>query len=109
MKQVSMLLFITSVSILACTSQTSNIDGTGGMSAAANNFLATISAMEKTKTQFSFDAQERYNWHYIPKDRKGILLGGLNKEQKKAAMNLLRTALSDTGYNKTIAIIQLEA
>ncbi|MEO6719967.1 MAG: DUF3500 domain-containing protein [Ferruginibacter sp.] len=79
------------------------------MAATANSFLGILSAEQKTKAQFSFEEQERYNWHYVPKDRKGISLGELNDAQQKAAFNLLRTGLSDTGYNKTIAIMQLEA
>jgi hypothetical protein len=79
------------------------------MSVAANKFLETLSARQKEKTQFSFDDQERYNWHYVPKNRKGISLNDLNDAQRKAGMNLLRTALSDTGFKKTVAIIKLEA
>jgi Protein of unknown function (DUF3500) len=109
MKPVAILLFIISVSFLSCRSQTNNSNISGGMSATANKYLETLSARQKAKTQFSFDEQERYNWHYIPKDRKGISLSELNDDQRKAAMNLLRTALSDTGYHKTIAIIELEA
>lgn len=109
MKPAAILLFIISVSFLSCSSQTNNSNISGGMSATANKFLETLSARQKAKTQFSFDEHERYNWHYIPKNRKGISLSDLNEDQRKAAMNLLRTALSDNGYNKTIAIIQLEA
>ena len=104
----TILVFLITVNFLSCHSQsTGNIPD--DMSAAANQFLETLSARQKAKTQFSFDEQERYNWHYIPKDRKGISLSDLNEDQRKAAMNLLRTALSDTGFNKTIAIIELEA
>jgi hypothetical protein len=79
------------------------------MSAAASKFLETLSARQKARTQFLFNEEERYNWHYIPKNRKGISLSDLNGDNRKAAMNLLRTALSDTGYTKTLAIIELEA
>jgi hypothetical protein len=54
------------------------------------------------------DDDERYDWHYIPKSRKGISLGELNSNQRKAAMDLLRTGLSDTGYDKAVAIMRLE-
>lgn len=109
MKPALILLFIISQSFLSCSSQTNNSNIPGGMSATANKFLETLSAPQKAKAQFSFDDQERYDWHYIPKERKGISLGELNTGQKNAAFNLLHTALSDTGYNKAVAIIQLEA
>src|SRR5258706_12849669 len=105
MKQAAILLFIISLSFLSCSSQTNNTNVPGGMSAAATKFVQTLSSSQKAKAQFSFDEPERYNWHYIPKDRKGISLGELNDSQKEAAFNLLHTALSDTGYNKAIAII----
>ena len=109
MKPAAILFLITSASFLSCSSQTNKSNLPSGMSAIANKFLETLSEAQKAKTHFSFSDQERYDWHYIPKTRKGISLGELNDEQKKAAFNLLRTALSDTGYNKARAIIELES
>jgi len=77
--------------------------------AAANTFLQSLSDDQRLKAQFNFDTEERYNWHYIPKDdRKGISFNELNEAQKKAAFALLHTALSDTGYIKATSIMQLE-
>lgn len=106
--KTTIFIFLMAGHFLSCRSQPAG-NMSNGMSGAANKFLETLSALQKTKTQFSFDEQERYNWHYIPKNRKGIALNDLNDSQQKAAMSLLRTALSDTGYNKTIAIMELEA
>jgi len=74
----------------------------------ANKFLQILSDSQRVKAQFSFNEEERYNWHYIPISRKGIPLRDLNDAQRKAAMNLLHTGLSDTGFNKATAIMQLE-
>ena len=104
----TIFVFLITVNFSSCHSQ-STVYIPDDMSAAASKFLETLSARQKAKTQFSFAEQERYNWHYVPKNRKGISLSDLSDNQRKAAMNLLRTALSDTGYNKTIAIIELEA
>ena len=79
------------------------------MTTAAVNFLQSLSASQKQKAQIAFDEEERYNWHYIPKERKGIPLKELNTTQYKTAMELLHTALSDTGFEKTTAVIKLEA
>jgi len=77
--------------------------------AAANTFLQSLSDDQRLKAQFNFDTEERYNWHYIPKDdRKGISFNELNEAQKKAGFALLHTALSDTGYIKATSIMQLE-
>lgn len=78
------------------------------MAKAAVIFLQSLSPAQKTKAQFEFTDSERYKWNYVPIDRKGIPLRELSSEQRKAGFNLLHTALSDTGYNKTIAITQLE-
>jgi len=76
---------------------------------AADKFIRTLSGEQKIKAQISFDQDERYNWHFFPKnDRKGIPLKELNATQRNAAMHLLQTALSDTGYEKTKGIIKLE-
>jgi hypothetical protein len=79
------------------------------MASAATEFLQTLSASQKAKTQFDFETEERYNWHYIPKSRLGIPMKELDAKQQKAAMALLRTALSDTGFTKTKSIMELES
>ncbi len=79
-----------------------------GMAAAANDLLKMLTAKQKNAIQFDFDDNERYNWHYVPKSRKGLALKELSEAQAASAMKLLRTALSDSGFKKTNAIIQLE-
>ena len=78
------------------------------MAKAAADFLQTLSAGQKDETLFAFDDSERYNWHYIPKTRKGLTLNEMDDKQRKAAFALLHTALSDTGFNKATAVMQLE-
>lgn len=78
------------------------------MAVSAAAFLASLSDEQKAKAQFAFSDEERYNWHFIPKERKGIRVGDLNESQLKLAMALLKISLSDTGYAKAAAIIQLE-
>jgi len=78
------------------------------MSTAAKNFLQMLSTKQKEKTMFRFDEDERYNWHFVPMDRKGIALKELTRDQRNAAMEMLHTALSDTSFKKTSDIIQLE-
>ncbi len=116
MKSIIIILLFITGSFLSCQSQSNNNNThtlpagkeLSGMSAAANDFLKTLSVQQKNKIQFDFDEKERYNWHYVPKSRKGVPLEDLEEAQRKAAMQLLHTALSDTGFEKTTAIIQLE-
>jgi len=78
------------------------------MSKAAIKFLQSLSPEQKAKAQFAFEDSERSNWNYVPIERKGIPLRELTTEQRKVGMDLLHTALSDTGFNKAVAITQLE-
>jgi hypothetical protein len=107
MNRIAILLLLVAGNFFSCSSQPTN-SVSGDMTTAAIKFLQMLSPAQKAKTQFTFVDSERYNWHYTPIDRKGIPLRELTAEQNKAGLNLLHTALSDTGFNKTIAITQLE-
>ncbi len=79
------------------------------MVTAANQFLQLLNSEQKNKALIAFDNEERFNWHYFPKnDRKGIALKEMNSSQREAAMVLLKSALSQEGYQKTKAVIELE-
>jgi hypothetical protein len=106
MRSIALLLVFASA-LQSCHSQVTK-DTKSGMSVVANEFLQSLSSKQRSMVQFKFDEDERYNWHFIPKTRKGIPLKELNSTQRKAAMNMLHAALSDTGFQKTTAIVQLE-
>lgn len=107
MNRTAFLLILFAANNFFCSSQPAG-NSPGDMRAAAMAFIQTLSTDQKAKAQFSFDNEERYNWHYVPIDRKGISLKELNAAQRKAGFELLHTALSDTGFTKTVAITRLE-
>ncbi|HET9744944.1 MAG TPA: DUF3500 domain-containing protein, partial [Chitinophagaceae bacterium] len=111
-KQAFILFAFLSQGWLSCHSQTDTKPrqntGRSDMAKAATVFLQTLSEKQKTRIQFQFDEEERYNWNYVPRSRKGLTLNEMTGQQIKDAFALLRTALSDTGFNKTNSIIQLE-
>ncbi|HTD85441.1 MAG TPA: DUF3500 domain-containing protein, partial [Candidatus Binatia bacterium] len=78
------------------------------MAAAANKFLGALGSQEKAKATFEFKDDERLNWHFIPKDRKGLPFKEMNSEQQQLAHALIRSALSQHGYEKTTNIMSLE-
>jgi len=78
------------------------------MSDAATSFLATLDAAQKAKVALDFNDKERFNWHFVPKARKGLSLGEMNAAQQKAALDLLRAGLSEKGYTKATLIRELE-
>ena len=78
------------------------------MADGANKFLASLSAEQKGKAVFAFNDEQRYDWHFIPRARKGLPLKELDEGQRKLAMEFLKTGLSSSGYKKATTIISLE-
>src|SRR5437016_3942833 len=78
------------------------------MAAAANNFLATLTTEQAAKASYSLNDNERFNWHFIPRERKGLPLKEMAPEQKHLAHALLSAGLSHRGYLKASTIMSLE-
>ena len=78
------------------------------MTAAARAALESLDEAQLEKARFPLDSEERFDWHFVPKARKGLPLGDLNEEQRDAVMALLMATLSEAGFSKTIDIIALE-
>ncbi len=78
------------------------------MGKAAQTFLGLLTPEQKAKATFSFTDDQRFDWHFVPQDRKGLPLKEMNDAQRKAAMSLLNSALSQNGYKKATSIISLE-
>ena len=84
-------------------------DASNEMATAANNFLAALTPEEKTKAVFEFADAERTNWHFIPRERKGLQIKEMTQEQRLLAQALLASGLSNRGYSKAVSIMSLEA
>lgn len=78
------------------------------MTHAAEDFLASLSEEQKAQATFSFDHEEKYNVNFVPIERKGLPLRDMSEDQRKKALGLLNTVVSDEGYRKATSIIQLE-
>ena len=78
------------------------------MTECANRFLNALDADQRGKATFPFDTDERMNWHYIPRERKGLPLRDMTPYQKHLASALLAAGLSQTGYIKAVTIMSLE-
>jgi hypothetical protein len=86
-------------------------DATVEMSRAANAFLAALTPEQKAKAAFTFESEAkgaRLDWHYIPRDRKGLPLKEMTEPQLALARALLATGLSEEGHKKADAIQSLE-
>lgn len=78
------------------------------MSYAANHFLQALTPEQKAKATYSFADAERVNWHFIPKERKGLPLKEMTQAQRHLATGLLASGMSSKGMIKATTIMSLE-
>lgn len=78
------------------------------MAGAARAFLATLDREQTAKAKLAFDVEERFNFHYIPRDRQGLPLKAMSPPQRQAALDLLRAGLSEQGFTKAETIRALD-
>ncbi len=78
------------------------------LSPLALTFLESLTDDLRKSAVFPFDHSERFNWHFVPRDRKGPTFHDFNENQKAAAMALMQASLGPAGNEKAKAIIDLE-
>ncbi len=89
--------------------QQARIELTQRMVDATNSFLASLTEFQRGKGVYAFDDEERLNWHFIPRDRNGVVYKSMDGSQRAAAQQLLQTFFSAKGYQKTEAVRALES
>lgn len=104
--------FLLSVAALTCAVSLGTAakahEGAQAMAEAAATWLGALDAEGRAKAVFSWDSEERGNWHFIPRERKGLSLNEMTPEQSHLAYALLSTGMSHSGYGKTLTIMSLE-
>ena len=78
------------------------------MITAAQTYLEALSDEQRKQTAFGYDDPERLNWHFIPRERKGVPLRELEGGALKTAHGLLRSGLSEAGYTQALSVMSLE-
>ena len=78
------------------------------MSDTAKAFLASLTPEQRALATFQFQDEQRFDWHFIPKPRKGLPLRAMTPSQKHLAQALLSAGLSQRGYIKASTIMSLE-
>jgi hypothetical protein len=106
----AMLLRLGAVVIgaILLTSAYHRLDSASVMTEAANRFLASLTPEQRAQATFKFDDAERVNWHFIPKERKGLPLLDMASHQKHLATALLSAGLSQQGFMKAVTIMSLD-
>jgi hypothetical protein len=78
---------------------------------AANAFLATLNDAERARASFDFAGPQRTGWSNLPTGifaRKGLRLGDMTARQREAALAVVAAALSRSGYEKVINIMNAD-
>ena len=78
------------------------------MTESAGRFLADLSPEHRTMAAMDFEDKERYNFHYIPRDRSGVPYRIMTSAQRKLAHAFLASGLSRQGMSKALEIMYLE-
>jgi hypothetical protein len=99
------------LSILVATALPAAVVATSpavNLAGAAQAFLATLDAGERRAASFPFNSEERLNWGYVPRERRGLAVGQMRPASREAAGRLLGAALSERGTRTVETIASLE-
>src|SRR5260221_9301523 len=108
MKHLLVRLAALSIGVILLTSAYHRLNSSTVMVQAARHFLDSLTPEELAKATFSFQDDERLNWHFIPRERKGLPLLEMTPPQRALAHALLAAGLSQQGYIKAVSIMSLE-
>ena len=78
------------------------------MTKAAERLMNTLNDGQKAKASFAYDDPERLNWHFIPRERKGLTIKDMEPSQRALTFGLLRTGVGTDGFLKATTIMSLE-
>ena len=79
------------------------------MSAAADAFISSLSADQRAKATFTFEDEQRLDWHFIPRARKGIPFKELDSTQRLLGNALMGAGLGQRGLIRAVTIMSLDA
>ncbi len=97
------------LSMNAFAHETSAPAAAARMAAAAESLLKSLAPEQHQRAVFTFEDHERFDWHYVPRQRAGLALKDMTADQRNLALAFLQNAMSPGGYRKATAIMALEA
>src|SRR5260370_6678881 len=74
------------------------------MTECAKRFLAALDADQRAKATFPFDSEERMNWHFIPRERKGLPFREMTPYKKHIAGTMLAAGQHLTGFIQAVIV-----
>ncbi|MEZ6059335.1 MAG: DUF3500 domain-containing protein [Planctomycetaceae bacterium] len=110
MKRLPVVVSLVAAAITALANRTCADDAQPGlqMAQAAQRFLESLDYSQRLRAEYAYDDPERINWHFIPRDRKGIGMWDLEGAALESASDLVRSGLTAAGYEKTLQVRSLE-
>jgi hypothetical protein len=78
------------------------------MADAAKAFWQSLTPDQQKTAGYKFDDAERFDWHFIPKPRKGLTIKDMTSAQRALAHALLASGMSQKGYVKAVTIMSLD-
>jgi hypothetical protein len=78
------------------------------MREAAQGLLTALGEDKTAMATFAFEDEQRFDWHFIPRARKGIPLKQLDPAQRLLATALLGASLSPAGLVRASTIMSLD-
>ena len=102
------VVFVLAAIVTATIAALQQPSPSSAMLASAQTFLQSLTAEQRQAAMFPFTGEDRFDWHYIPRQRKGVALKTMTPSQQNAASALLRSSLSEEGYDKAETIRELE-
>ena len=108
MKTLALRILAMGIATILLSAAYSRMHTPAVMAETAKAFLNSLDAEQRARATFQFQDEERFDWHYIPKERKGLPLKEMNSAQKHLAHALLSAGLSQRGYIKAVSIMSLD-
>ena len=78
------------------------------MKGAADTFLKSLTPDQRVKAVFTFEDEQRFDWHFIPRLRKGLPFKELDRRQRDFGKALIGAGLSERGLAKALNIMSLD-
>lgn len=75
---------------------------------AARAFLDSLDEAQRKTAQLPFNTPDREDWHYFPKQRKGLAWADMKGKQEALSWAIFHVALSNSGVTKAEGIVDAE-
>jgi hypothetical protein len=100
-------LAVTIIGYVALSVVDAQMRSAAAMQSAAIAFVNSLTGDQKTKAAMGFDDRRRTEWHFVPRERKGLAVRDMSDAQKRAALALVDT-IGPIGSTKVRAIMLLD-